>query len=189
MSNGAYNETPGLTAKAWILYTLVSLVTVLVILALLAIGVAVTLPQDYSFARTIVISQPPEVVWWVIRDIAAERSWRSNLRSIDRLPDRNGHETWRLRDNEGQSVVMEVLESVPPHHLMCVYEGRPGIGVITWIVEIRPVAKDSRVTLLQRSTFYQHTYRFLARFVYGTSFADDFLKSLARKFGDPPVVQ
>jgi hypothetical protein len=57
------------------------------------------------------------------------------------------------------------------------------------VIEIRSVANDSQVTLLQRSTFYPRTYRFLARFVYGTSFADDFLRSLAQKFGDPPVVQ
>ncbi len=86
-------------------------------------------------------------------------------------------------------MVLEVVESVPPQRLAFEYEGRPGIGVITWTIEIRPVANDSQVTLLQRSTFYPRTYRFLARFAYGTSFADDFLKSLTRKFGDPPVVQ
>ena len=189
MNNGADNENSGSTAKSWIFYALMSLAGVLVILGLLAVGIALTLPQDYSFARSIVISRPPAVVWGVIRDIAAERSWRQNLRNVERLPDRNGHETWRLRDNGDQTVVMEVVESVPPQRLAFLFEGRPGIGAITWVIEIRPVANDSQVTLLQRSTFYMRTYRFLARFVYGSSFADDFLKSLARKFGDPPVVQ
>ena len=189
MNNGANNGDTGSTARTWVFYTLMSLAGVVVILALLAIGVAVTLPQDYSFARSVVISRPPGVVWGVVRDIAAERGWRQNLHSVERLPDRNGHETWRLRDSEGQTVVMEVVESVPPRRLAFEYEGRPGIGVITWVIEIRSVANDSQVTLLQRSSFYPRTYRFLARFVYGTSFADDFLKSLAQKFGDPPVVQ
>jgi uncharacterized protein YndB with AHSA1/START domain len=166
-----------------------SLVVVLVILASLAIGIGLTLPQDYSFTRRIVISQPPDVVWRTIRDIAGEQNWRQNLRTIERLPDHNGRESWRLRDNEGQTVVLQVVESMPPQHLVFEYEGRPGIGTISWTIDIRPVANDSQVTLVQRSTFYPRTYRFLARFVYGTSFADDFLKSLARKFGDPEVVQ
>jgi hypothetical protein len=91
-----------------------SLGGVVVVLALLTIGIALTLPEDYSFTRSIVISRPPGVVWGVVRDIAAERGLRQNLRSVERLSDRNGHETWRLRDNEGQTVVMEVVESVPP---------------------------------------------------------------------------
>ena len=166
-----------------------SLVGVLVILASLAIGIGLTLPRDYSFTRRIVISQPPDVVWRTIRDISGEQNWRQNLRTVERLPDRNGRETWRLRDNEGQTVVLEVVESLPSQRLALEYEGRPGIGTIGWTIEIQPLANDSQVMLVQRSTFYPRTYRFLARFVYGTSFADDFLKSLARKFGDPEVVQ
>jgi len=189
LNNGANNGDTGSAAKSWVFYSLISLAGVLVILASLAIGIALTLPQDYSFTRSIVISRPPELVWGVIRDIAGQRGWRQNLRTIERLPDRNGHEAWRLRDNEGQTVVLEVLESVPPKRLEFEYEGRPGIGVITWTIEIRPLANDSQVMLVQRSTFYPRTYRLLARLVYGTSFADDFLKSLARKFGDPEVVQ
>jgi uncharacterized protein YndB with AHSA1/START domain len=189
LNNAADNGHTGSTARSWIFYALLSLAGVVVILASLAIGVALTLPQDYSFTRGIVISRRPDVVWRVIRDIAGEQGWRQNLRTVERLPDRNGHEAWRLRDYEGQTVVLEVLESAPPQRLTFEYEGRPGIGVILWVIEIRPVANDSQVTLFQRSTFYPRTYRLLARFVYGTSFADDFLKSLARKFGDPEVVQ
>ena len=185
MNNGADIRDPSSTARSWTFYTLMSLV----ILAALAIAIALTLPEDYSFTRNIVISRSPDVVWRVIRDISGEQSWRQNLRTIERLPDRNGHEAWRLRNNDGQTVVLEVLQSVPPRRLAFEYEGRPGIGIILWVIEIRPVANDSQVALLQRSTFYPRTYRFLARFVYGTSFADDFLKSLARKFGDPEVVQ
>ncbi len=161
----------------------------MVILALMAVVTSLALPQDYSVTRSIVISQPPERVWPVVRDIPPQSSWRPELRSIERLPDRNGHETWRLINRDSQSMVMEVVESVPPRRLVCVYEGRPGIGLITWTIDISSVANDSRVTLLQRSTFYSHTYRLLARFAYGSTFADDFLRSLARKFGDPPVVQ
>jgi uncharacterized protein YndB with AHSA1/START domain len=189
LNNDADNGDTGSIARSWIFYALMSLAGVVVILASLAIGIALTLPQDYSFTRGIVISRPPDVVWRVIRDIAGERGWRQNLRTIERLPDRNGHEVWRLRDYEGQTVVLEVLESVLSQRLVFEYEGRPGIGVITWTIAIQPVANDSQVTLVQRSTFYPRTYRLLARFVYGTSFADDFLKSLARKFGDPEVVQ
>lgn len=189
MDNGANNGDTGSSAKSWVFYALISLAGVLLILASLAIGISLTLPQDYSFTRSIVISRPPEVVWRVVRDVAGEQGWRQNLRAIERVADRNGHEAWRLRDNEGQTVVLEVIESVPPQRLALEYEGRPGIGIITWTIEIQPVANDSQVMLIQRSTFYPRTYRLLARLVYGTSFADDFLKSLARKFGDPEVVQ
>jgi Polyketide cyclase / dehydrase and lipid transport len=189
LNNGVNNGDSSSTARTWVFYALMSLIGVLLILVSLAIGIGLTLPQDYSFTRSIVISQPPDVVWRTIRDIPSERIWRQNLSAIERLPDRNGREAWRLRDNEGQTVVLEVVGSLPPQHLVFEYEGRHGIGTINWTIDIRPVANDSQVSLVQRSTFYPRTYRFLARFVYGTTFADDFLKSLARKFGDPEVVQ
>jgi hypothetical protein len=75
---------------------------ILIVLGLLA-GIAALvalaesfLPKGHVASRTARYRQPPEVVWRVLTDCAAGPSWRSDVQSVERVPDREGREVQKL---------------------------------------------------------------------------------------------
>lgn len=170
-------------------YVLGALLGLVVLVAALVFGIGYLLPEEGAITRSVVISKPPSAVWPVLRDVAGQTAWRPQLRSIERLPDEGGHETWRVTDQHGESMTMLVMNSTPPQRLISRFRDPQASGDITWEFEIATLANDSRVTLTQRTQFSKPLDRFLSRFVFGARFADDYLTALARKFGDPPVVE
>jgi hypothetical protein len=57
----------------------------------------------------------------------------------------------------------------------------------TWTYEIAPIPKGSSLRIREDGEVYNPLFRFLSRFVFGHSATiDAYLKSLAKKFGEPP---
>jgi hypothetical protein len=59
----------------------------------------------------------------------------------------------------------------------------------TWTYEITPIAAGSSLRIREDGEVYNPIFRFVSRFVLGQSATiDAYLKSLAKKFGEPPQV-
>ena len=165
------------------------LILVLALLVALAIAVFIVgamLPADHVAIGSIVIHQPPESVWQIITDHANEPKWRKNVKAIERLHNRNGHEVWQETDQHNNKLAFETVEAVPPKKLVrqiVADENAPFTG--RWEIELTPVPGGTNVQITERGTVRNKFFRFLSQFVIGhTMTINDYLKSLGTKFGE-----
>ncbi len=166
---------------------LIRIAGILAVPALLIYGVGAGMPREDSFTRTRVIGQPPEDVWKVVRDYAAQPLWHSGLRSAYRLPDENGHEIWKFTDSHGELTKTEIVQSDPPRLLVNhFHDARANVDLV-WTFRVTPVAGGSRVALTQTDVVPNPFLRFIVRLFFGTRFVNDYLNDLAKKFGEPPA--
>jgi hypothetical protein len=60
----------------------------------------------------------------------------------------------------------------------------------TWTFEITPTAEGSTLRITENGFVTNPVFRFLSRFVFGhTGTIESYLKSLAKKFGEPPRIE
>ncbi len=177
------------TAPKVVLYGILAILVAGVLAVAGTLGAGYFFPPEYAFKRMVAISQPPDAVWQVLTDYAAQPEWRVNLRGMERIPDRDGRETWQATNIAGQQSAMEIAQAIPPHKLVCLFVNPHGVPEMTWEFDIIPIGKASQVELYQSSAIPDPWLRAIERFSPGTRSADEVLRSLARKFGDPPIVQ
>lgn len=164
----------------WILIA-VGVIAGLVILVTI---IGALLPRSHVASRSARFNQPPETIWEAITDIERFTSWRSDLKQVERLPDRNGHTVWRETSRQG-TMTIEVVESTAPSRLV----GRiadpdlPFGG--SWTYEIAPVDGGSKLTITENGEVYNPIFRFMARVVFGHhATIEQYLKALGTKFGE-----
>jgi hypothetical protein len=148
------------------------------------------LPKEHVASRTLKLSQPPEAVWQAITDRPSQPSWRSDLKIIERFPDRNGHEVWQEVSQRGDRLTLEAMESIPPRRLVTriADEDLPFGG--RWEYEITPAASGCHLTITEIGEIYNPIFRFIGRFVIGhAATIEQYLRALAAKFGEPAAMQ
>ncbi len=165
------------------------LVLVLALFAALVIAIFIIgamLPVDHVASVSVVIHQPPEAVWRMINEHAKEPKWRRNLKAIQRLPDRNGHEVWEETDMHDNKLAFETLEALEPKRLVrqiVTDEKAPFSG--RWEIELKPVAGGTNVQITERGEVHNAFFRFVSRFIMGhTATINEYLKNLAGAFGE-----
>jgi uncharacterized protein YndB with AHSA1/START domain len=168
------------------------LILVLALLIALVIAIFIMgamLPADHVATGSAIIHQPSEAVWQAINDHANEPKWRAEVKAVERLPDRNGHEVWQ-EVYKHDRLAFETLEAVPPKKLVrkiVADENAPFSG--TWEIELTPVAGGTKVQIIERGSVRNKFFRFVSRFVIGhNTTINNYLKNLVGKFGEPPKV-
>ena len=94
-----------------VVWILIGLGSVIGVLALLAV-VGCFFPRHHVASRSLRSKRPPEEVWNVVSDYAAVPGWHPEIKKVERLPDRDGHEVWRETDKRGYPVQLETVEAV-----------------------------------------------------------------------------
>ncbi|QDV91424.1 Polyketide cyclase / dehydrase and lipid transport [Phycisphaerae bacterium RAS2] len=153
-------------------------------LVLLIAGVGLLLPQGHVAARRIALRQKPDAVWDVIADFEQSASWRKDLKSVTRQPNRDDRPVW-TEDGSNGPMTLERVETARPTRLVTriADESLPFGG--RWIFDIEETADGCRVTITEEGEIYNPIFRCLARFVFGyTSTLESYLKSLGGKFGE-----
>jgi hypothetical protein len=165
----------------WALIVIGTLVVLVGIVAL----IGVMLPKTHSATRSARFKQPPEAIWRAITEVEAFPSWRADLKSIERLPDRNGRPAWRETDKHGQVLPLEVIEWDPPRKFVGrISDPKLPFGG-TWTYEIAPADGGCSLTITENGEIYNPIFRFMARFVFGYSATiEGYLRSLGKKFGE-----
>ena len=166
----------------WILWIFIALAGVLVLITL----IGWLLPKAHSVTREAQFRQPPDAIWKAITDIDAMPRWRQGVKSVKRLPDKNGLPSWVETSASGM-VPFETVVSQPPAKLIVrIADPKLPFGG-TWTYEVAPVATGSSLRIREDGEVYNPVFRFLSRFVFGYSGAlDAYLRSLAIKFGEQP---
>lgn len=163
----------------WILYGVGGLVG---LVALLAIAGAL-LPKGHSATRRATFRRPVDEVWTAITDIEKFPSWRSGLKSVERLPDRDGRLSWRETGSMG-AMTLEQVEARRPSRLVGRIVGESAFGG-TWTYVLEESGGSTTLAITEDGEIYNPIFRFLARFVFGhAATMETYLRDVGRKFGE-----
>jgi hypothetical protein len=169
----------------WIFWIFVALTVSLILITL----IGWILPKDHVATRLGRYRQPPQAIWKAITDVDAMPSWREGLKSVKRLPDKNGLPAHVEVTATGE-IPMETVEMTPLRRLVGrIADPKLPFGG-TWTFEIAPAAEGSTLRITENGYVTNPVFRFLSRFVFGyTATIESYLKSLAKKFGEQPRIE
>jgi hypothetical protein len=165
----------------WLLIIVGSLIGLVALMAL--IGALV--PREHRATSTIVLHQPPDSAWTVVRDLGGITAWWPEIKESVRQPDRDGREVWRQKMS-GFDVPLIVMESAPPRRLVTMIDASSGAAFGgTWTYELTPDSGSTRISVTEAGWIGNPIFRFLSRFVFGYyGSLDGYLKALGKRFGE-----
>lgn len=169
----------------WILWVFTGLAGILILITV----IGYLLPKEHTVTREARFHQSPEVIWKTITDIDAMPSWRQGLKSVKRLPDKNGLPAW-VETLDSGTMPLETLTALPPLKLVVrIADPKLPFGG-TWTYEITPAPEGCSLRIREDGEVYNLIFRFLSRFVFGYSATiDTYLKSLGLKFDEQTKVE
>lgn len=145
-------------------------------------AIGLLMPRDQSFTVSTQIAEPPQAVWSVLTNCAAQPSWRSELKSCSRAADEGGHAIYQLTYANGRILKIEVMEMIPPENIEIRVLHLPAGGKLAWIFNLTPLDGGTQVSLTQNDEMKNLLGRFIFRAVFRNERPNDFLQALARKF-------
>jgi uncharacterized protein YndB with AHSA1/START domain len=157
-------------------------------LLILVVVIGWLLPKGHIATREGRYRQSPEAIWKAITDLDAMSGWRVGLKSVKRLPDRNGLQVW-VETTDSGIIPFETTVSEPPGKLVVrIADPKLPFGG-TWTYEIHATPEGSTLRITENGEVYNPIFRFVSRFILRyTGTIDTYLKSLAKKFGEPAQI-
>lgn len=170
-------------AVKWLLrivFALVGIVAVMWVFGMM-------LPRDHMATRVGHYQVPPEQVWAALTDIEAMPSWRIGLKSVTRLPDKNGLPVHTENTSAGK-MTFETTVMDPPRRLVRGMRSDLPFGG-TWTFDVAPAADGSTLRITENGYVTNPFFRFVSRYVIGyTSEMNKYLTGLAQHFGEKPQI-
>lgn len=146
-------------------WILIAAATIAAALALAAL-IGWRLPRAHRASREQVMAATPESIWAAITDVEAFPSWRTDVKTVRRLPDREGRRVWV--EDGGSGKITFVVERSDPPRLLVTRIADPDLPFGgTWTYEITPAARGSRLRITEDGEIYNPLFRFMARFIFG----------------------
>jgi len=168
--------------KHWLL--VVAGVLLALVLGVLVAGML--LPEEHHASRTLVTKQSPQAIWDAINDHASEPQWRSDVKSLTSLGERDGRPVWREDYKDGNKVTLMTTESKPPTRIVRELTDLEGPFSGRWEIDIVPTPDGSKVTVTEIGKVSNPFFRFVSKYIIGhTTFMERYLTGLAGKFGEP----
>jgi polyketide cyclase/dehydrase/lipid transport protein len=162
-----------------------ALIIGLVVIALIALVTiaGLALPKSHSASRRAAIASPCDPVFAAITDAEKFPSWRSDVRKVERLPDRDGRPVWVEEGRTGRMTL--AVERLEPPRLVVMRIADPDLPFGgTWTYELTPTADGCQLTITENGEIYNPIFRFMARFVFGyESTMAGYLDAMIKKFG------
>ena len=165
---------------SWILIAAGSLAALVMLLAI----AGSFLSKTHSSTRRATYRRPIADVWAAVTDIEKFPTWRSDLKSVERLPDRDGRLSWKEKGSNG-TMTLERVESKPFTRFVgrIADKNLPFGG--TWTYALSESEGSTTLAITEDGEIYNPIFRFMARFVLGyAATLEKYLKDLGRKFGE-----
>ncbi len=147
-----------------------SLIAILVVLgALLAITViGAFLPREHRSVRQAEFHQDQQAIWSTLADFTLLPSWMPGISRAVPVDQPGENPAWTLATDDGEMTI-ELVQADMPRRLVTriVDAGGPFGG--TWTYDLTPVEGATRVTITEDGWISNPMYRFLARYVFGTT--------------------
>ncbi len=158
---------------------------------LLSVGAVVGcfIPLGHVVSRTLTLAQQPQAVWGALRDGPAWPQWWELLKTVERLPDRDGCEVWRVIYKDGNKFQLRVEEAAAPSKMVLRIDDEGALFGGTWSYVVEPAAGGARVTLTENGEIYNPLVRLIGKLCMDPHmYIDMHLKGLAARFGETPVL-
>ena len=165
------------------------IVGILVGLVALMWIIGALLPKEHVASRMASYKQPPEKIWEAITNAEAMPSWRKDVKSVKRLPEKDGKPAWVETSSMGEMPLqVEVWE--PQRRLVCrIADPKLPFGG-TWTYELTPADGGTTLRITENGEVYPALFRFMSRFIFSyTATMESYLKALGTKFGEEVTPQ
>jgi len=155
----------------------------LVVVALVVVIVGAMLPKAHTASRTVRIGIAPDALYGLLADVDRYQSWRPDVKSLQRLPDREGRPAW-IEDVGGMKIPLHFERLERPALLVSRIDGADLPFGGAWTYQIAPAAGGSELTITENGEVSNVIFRFMSRFVFGHhATMDGFIKNLQAKAG------
>jgi hypothetical protein len=152
----------------------------LLVIAMFIIGTL--LPKEHVAVVSGRVDAGIEDVFATLRDVSKFAEWRPDVKSVDVLPDSDGHRRWK--ENLGSMVIaLEEVEAQAPRRLInrIADPTLPFCG--TWIYELRPDGAATSISITENGEVRPPLFRFMSRFIFGHSATmRNYVEALRRKY-------
>jgi hypothetical protein len=158
------------------------------LLLLLAWILGRRVPRSHVATAQVRYAQTPARVWESITNVMMAPNWRSGVRQVERLPDRDGHQVWvEVRRRGRVPLEFELVE--PERKLVTRTTGERLAFGGSWTFVLTPDGDDGcTLTLTEDGEIYSPTFRFFAYYVFGyEATLRRYLKDLGKKFGEKAI--
>jgi Polyketide cyclase / dehydrase and lipid transport len=147
------------------------------------------LPREHVATSRVTLSQPPDTVWAVVRDLGALKGTWSDLAEARRFVDSAGREVWDERVS-GFEMRLIVEESTPPSRLVTRIDSAPdAVFGGRWVYEITPAGGGTTVSVTEDGWVGNPLFRLMSKLGGQHKSLDGYLTALAKHFGETVPVQ
>lgn len=159
---------------SWVMWS----VGVLVLVGVLVALVGARLPVAHSVTRTITLALAPDALYARLSDVDRYQEWRTDLKRLERLPDRQGMPAWIEHTSSGRLPLAFEHMDRPSQLVARITDPSLPFGG-TWTYRIAPGQAGSQLSITEDGAVYNVIFRFLSRFVFGhTATIDRFITQL-----------
>jgi len=177
------NEVSAMTAAKWLLRAVFAIVAIVAIIWV----IGMMLPRDHMASRMAHYQVPPQKVWEALTDIDAMPSWRIGLKSVTRLPDKNGLPVHTENTSAGKMTFETTLMDPPRRLVRGMASDLPFGG--TWTFDVASAPDGSTLRITENGYVSNPFFRFVSRYFIGyTSEMNKYLTGLAQHFGETPQI-
>lgn len=155
----------------------------------LAFGYGTTLPREHVATSRIVLAQPLDQVWEVVRNPAALKGTWTDLTRAERVVDPSGREVWD-ETVDGFDMRIVITEARPPIRLVTTIDAPPSAAFGgRWIYQLEPAPSGgTQVTITEEGWVKSPLYRVMGRMFGQHQSIDGYLKALGQHFTEAPRV-
>ena len=172
-----------------LLYIVIGVIAGIALLAGVIALIGSRLPKTHTASRSVLLHQSPEQVYAVVRDFGSAPTWRSDVKRIE-VQTQPGQQLHFREEGKNGTVNYELAEDVPSQRMVTRildtdlgYSGK-------WTYVFTPENGGTRVTITEDGEVSNVLFRFMSRYVFGqTATLDDYLTSLAKRFGETVTPQ
>lgn len=139
-------------------------VLVVIVVAMYALGAA--LPVAHISSASALINAPQARVWNLIQDTSSQPSWRTGLKAVEPLPDKNNQHCWMELQQIGKMPLCEHMVAAPAVRIVSIDDPSLPFGG-SWTYELQPESPNTtRVTIIENGTTRPPMWRFLGHYVF-----------------------
>jgi uncharacterized protein YndB with AHSA1/START domain len=158
----------------WIVYALAAVALFALVIAI----VGAMLPKAHTVSRTAQLSVPPDALFTILTDVSRYPTWRPDVKSLQRLPDKDGMPAW-IEETGGMKIPMRFERMERPSLIVARIDSSDLAFGGTWTYRIAPSTDGAALTITEDGVVDNVIFRFMSRFVFGHyATMDAFLKNL-----------
>lgn len=144
----------------------IAILAFIAIAAAAAVFIGSRLPRTHHASAERTLPIPPELLWRTLTDVDRFPSWRTDVKRVQRLPDRDGKPIWIEEGRSGK--ITYAVERMEAPRLLVTRIADPDLPFGgTWTLEIAPAPGGARLRISEDGEIYNPLFRFMARFVFG----------------------